>query len=230
MYKLIVVSALLGLMAGSARADIILSTSNPPGTPLAMTAGTTSGPMLVSVASDNPPNDVMAAWTIKLEIIANGGATGALTFQDPVTGTSANPANYVFAGNGLGIAATNGGSTLTANDFFDPGAGSGASVPGTPGLNLLRMDFLASSNATGLFGIYAVEGTANTQWTDSNFTTHFYSNVPDGTSTVRIGDVLVNAGVGPPATPEPSTLVLLGLGATAFVGWRWRENRCRSKQ
>jgi len=219
--------AILTLLGGGGRAgSITLSTSNLPGTPLTMTAGTISGSMFVNVVSDNPPNDIMAAWNIQLGIVPNAGTTGTLTFQDPVTGTPPNPGNYIFGVNGLGISATNGGSILSANDFFDPNVGPGVSVPGAPGANLLQMDFLASPNASGLFGIYAIQGAAFTQWTDSSFTTQFFTNVPDGTGTVLIGDVLVTPGAIP--TPEPSTLVLLGLGGAALVicrGWgKWKRD------
>ncbi len=220
MKKLILSIAFLSLLAGSARAGLVLSTSNPPGTPLTMSAGTTSGPMLVNVVSDNPPNDVMAAWNFKLEIIPDAGASGTLTFQDPATGTPPIPPNYVFGSNGLGIAATNGGSTLSANDFVDPNVGSGVSVPGSPAANLLQMDFLASSNASGLFGVYAVEGAATTQWSDSSPNTQFFTNVPDGTGLVRIGDVLVQN-----AVPEPSSLGLLGLACAAITGWQCWSRR-----
>ena len=172
--------------------------------------------MLVSVLSDNSPSDVMSAWNFHLEILPDPGATGTLTFQDPATGTPPNPANYIFGGNGIGIAATNGGNQLTANDFFDQSVGPGATVPGTPGASLLQMDFLATSNASGLFGIYALEGSALTQWTDGNATTQFFTNVPDGTGMVRIGDVLISGSV-----PEPSSLALLGLAGAALAGWRW---------
>lgn len=223
MKKLILSIAFLSLLAGGGRAGVVLGTSNPPGTPLLMSAGTTSGPMLVNIVSDNPPNDIMAAWNFKLEIIPDSGASGTLTFQDPATGTPPIPLNYVFGSNGLGIAATNGGSTLSANDFFDPSVGVGVPVPGSPGANLLQMDFLASSNASGLFGVYAVEGAATTQWSDSNLTTQFFTNVPDGTGLVRIGDVLVQH-----AVPEPSSLGLLGLASAALAGCQYWSQRKRA--
>jgi hypothetical protein len=215
MKKLILSLAFLALSVGSARGGVVLSTSNPPGTPLNMNAGTVSGAMMVSVISDNPPNDVMAAWNVQLQIIPNSGASGTLTFEDPATGTPPIPPNYIFGSNGLGIAVTNGGSTLSANDFFDPSVGSGVPVPAAPGANLLQMDFLASSNAFGLFGIFAVEGAASTQWTDSNLNTQLFTNVPDGTSIVQIGEVLV-AQV--QSVPEPSSFALLGMAGAVLAG------------
>ncbi len=217
--------ALVGLLAGGGQAGVILGTSNPPATPLNMTAGTSSGPMVVNVVSNNPPNDVMSAWNIRLMIVPEAGATGALTFKDPATGTPPNPPNYVFDGNGLGIVALNSGGSLTANDFFDPAVGPGVPVPGAPGANLLRTDFLASSNASGLFDVRAVEGAGSTNWTDSNFTTQFFTNVPNGTGTVLIGEILVQpATAPPPRVPEPSSLALIALCGGALASLRrWRK-------
>ena len=104
MKKILWSLALLSLTAGSARAGLVLSTTNPPGTPLNMSPSTISGPMLLNVTSDTPPNDVMAGWQVQLEIIPITG-TGTLIFNDPATGTPANPPGYVFGANGLGISA-----------------------------------------------------------------------------------------------------------------------------
>lgn len=219
MKKLLLSCTLLGLLAGGAEAGIVLSTSNPPGTPLTMAAGTTSGPMLVSVASDDPPADVMIAWNLSLEIVGEAGSTGTLTFQDPATGSPTAPAGYVFGGDGLGIAATNAGATLVANDFFDPSVGLGVPVPGGTGASLLSLDFLATSDASGLFGIYALEGTGQTEWTDANFNTQLFTDVPDGTGMIQIGEVLI-----PQSVPEPSALVLSGLaGVASAIGQWWRR-------
>jgi PEP-CTERM motif len=221
MKKLFLSCIFLSLLAAGARAGVVLGTDYPPGTPLMMSAGTTSGPMLVNVVSDNPPNDIMTGWNLQLTVLPDAGANGTVTFQDPATGTPSNPANYIFGGNGLGISVTNGGSVLSAGDFFDPNVGLGAPVPGAPGANLLKMDFLASSNASGLFGVYANEGRGLTQWTDANLTTQFFTNAPDGTGLVRIGEILI-----PQSVPEPTSLMLAGTAALAVLGlWSRRSVR-----
>jgi len=220
MKKAILFLVFLGSLAGTASAGFVLGTTYPPGTPLSMSAGTTSGPMLVNISSNNPSQDIMAAWNILLMITPESGATGTLTFASPATGTPPNPPNYIFGTNGLGIAVTNTGAQLSANDFFDPSNGPGASAALA---NLLQMEFQATPNASGLFGVYAVEGVASTQWTDSNFNTQLFSNVPDGSGLVQIGEVII----APSSVPEPTSLELLGLGVIALTGARcyWRRVR-----
>jgi hypothetical protein len=167
----------------------------------------------------------MAAWNVQLEILPLSGASGTMTFHDPASSSSSPPPpSYIFSGNGVGIDVSNGGSTLTANDFFDPGAGPGVAVPGSPGANLLQLQFSASSNASGLFGIFAVEGPGST-WLDPNLNTFVFTNVPDGTGTVRIGEVLLAQGQ---SVPEPSSLVLLGLATTALAGLQCLSKLMRS--
>ena len=203
---------LFAVTAGSTRADYILETGSSASAPLTVTAGGTSGSLALFTYSTNPTVDIMAAWNVQLEIVPDMGTSGTVSFHTPATGTVANPPNYIFGTNGLGITATNMGTTLSANDFFDPGAGSGATGPGLPGANFLLMTFSASSNASGLFGIYAEEGPANTEWTDPSFSTQYFQNVPNGTGLVRIGDVLV-----PAVVPEPSGLSLFCQGSGFFL-------------
>ena len=224
MKRLILCFLFLSLLGDGARAGVILGTSNPSGMPLVMSAGTTSGPMFVNVISNNPPNDIMSGWNITLEISPVSGASGTLTFKDPATESPSNPPNYIFGGDGLGIFAANGGTTLIASDLFT-GTTGGSVVLGTPGANLLQMDFLATSNASGLFGVYAVEGKAATEWTDGNSNPQLFTNVPDTTGMVLIGEILI-----PQSVPEPSSLVLLGLGGAAMAGWQWQRKRSAARR
>jgi hypothetical protein len=219
MKKLILSFIFLSLVASTAKGDFMLGTDYPAGTPLTMAAGSTSGLMSVNV-SGNTSGDAMLSWQFNLVIAPEGGAAGTLVFQDPGTGIVTNPANYVFtSGNTAGISVTNSGSQLSANDFdysFEGFSGLGG--------NLLQMDFLASGDASGVFGIYALEGQANSVWTDSNLNTQLFTNVPDGTGMVLIGEVDVTGGV-PSAVPEPSSLTLLVVGGVTLASWRWLRQR-----
>ena len=83
------------------------------------------------------------------------------------------------------------------------------------------MTFIASFDATGLFGVYAVEGLAATGWTDSDLNTQFFTNVPDGTANVLIGEVNIAAA----SVSEPSTLSLFALGGMAVLAQIVRGTR-----
>jgi hypothetical protein len=215
MKKIFALIPVLLLTTGVSQASVLLESGNPPGSPLNMSAGVVSGPMFLSVVSNNPAADVMAAWNVTLSIAPEAGAVGTLAFQDPASAaTSPAPANYVFGSEDLGITVTTSAGQLSANDFFVSSSAAGTTVPAA-GANLLQMDFIASGNASGLFGIYAVEGAGSTQWTDDQFATRFFSNAPDGTSTVLVGEVFVGQVV-----PEPSALQLLGAGIAALAAWR----------
>jgi hypothetical protein len=193
-------------VAGDARAAFVMGSSTPTqAQALVMDANSVSGPMLINVVNGN--NDAMSSWQFNLQIAPMSGATGTVTFNSPgTTDTAPAPGGYIFS-NGDPIFATNAATELSANGFnLDP---AGITV----GNNLLSVDFQASSTASGYFGVYALQGQANTVWADPNLTTQFFTNVFDGTDRVLIGEVFVNASGGQPvATPEPSSLGLLAIG------------------
>jgi hypothetical protein len=220
MKKLILCFTPLCILPCGAQAGVMLGTTNPPGSPLVMPGGTTSGPMFVTVVSDN--NDVMQGWQFSLRIVPDGGATGTLTFNNPPTGPAPNPPNYVFDSHGVGITSTNSGNQLDlANDNNDILLNPlGTTLPTSQLFNLLEVDFLASATASGLFGVYAIPGAFTTVWTDGAFTSQDFSNVPQGGGDVRIGEVNATAIT---SVPEPSTLTLLGLGGCVWIGYFWRR-------
>jgi hypothetical protein len=207
--------ALFLAVTSVAQGGVILSTSNPPGSPLGMASGSVSGPMEVVVSSPTGA-DIMARWQISLQIIAQPGATGTLTFQDPASGPAPNPPNYIFT-NGFGIAAVNTGSGLMANDSDQS---PGTLVPNAPGANLLQVDFAATGNASGLFGIYADPNNSN--WSSPDGSGGLTANGFDYPSEARglrhIGDVLVSV------VPEPSALSLFCVGL-GVLGVSYRRLR-----
>jgi hypothetical protein len=244
MKKPILWLALLALLPATARADFLLNTtfppgSLPPGTPLSMAAGTTSATMDLTAINTNASSDLMSAWQVRLEIKPVGGATGTVTFQtlftDPTDTT--NLPNYVFGTHsfaGISTVLSGGNEKLLASDFLDPAFALGVPVPGGAGASLLGLNFRATGNASGLFGIYAVRGIggltrpANTLWNDANGNPRTFSNVPDDTSNppgeVLIGGVSVTPSV-TPVVPEPASWLLLGLGIGVVVVAGWLRAR-----
>ena len=164
--------------AGAAQAALItLTTSNPPGSPLIVPAGTAaSNTMFIKVLADTvPPSpgpaDKMLAWQFKLQIVPDSGAVGTIMFNN-----ASKPSNYIFASSaGISATKTVGNTVLDANGFDNS---SGTVVPASPGANLLAVDYTSSANATGTFGIYAVPGPAFTVWTDATPASREYANVP----------------------------------------------------
>jgi len=220
MKKVILCCTLFFIHVACARGGVMIGTTNPSGSPLAMAADSTSGPMSVTAVSDN--NDVMAAWQFSLMILPGAGAAGTLMFNSPGPGPASapNPSNYIFDSHGVGISILGGGMGFNHLDFAnDNDLNLGTPMPTGQVFNLLQVNFAASPNASGLFGIYAVVAPApfNTVWTDGSFNTQDFSNAPSSGGNVLIGDVMVSA------VPEPSTLTLLGLGCAILTGWSGRR-------
>ena len=109
---------------------------------------------------------------------------------------------------------------LLANDFN--GTATGSYVP-TTGANLLQLTAQSSPSGFGTWGLFAIQGAANTAWTNAASTpaTIPFVNVPltPVGGMVRIGTFTV--------TPEPASCTLIalaGLGAFGIVRRRWKRS------
>lgn len=207
-------AVMVAVLSVTAAADVMtLGSNNPPGSPLVVAPGSTTGSLFVNVTNNvgsDPPADFMTAWQFRLVLIPDAGATGTLSFNAPATGTAPNPPSYVFGSSGSGISVTTTASQLDANDIH---TGGGVQVPASPGANLLSVGFGASGTANGTWGVYAVRGAATTVWTDNAAVpqTRFFDNVPSGSGNVRIADVQVQA------VPEPTSLMVVAVAAAGLV-------------
>ena len=115
--------------------------------------------------------------------------------------TNTLPATYVF-GNPAGFFSSSITKSSISNDTlqaFDLQLGGGVQVPTAPGANLLEFDFSVSADASGLFGIYAVQSPLSV-WSDSQAINRNqpFVNVGGGSGQVLIGQLLV-ASVAAPA-------------------------------
>jgi hypothetical protein len=223
-------------LACNARADVILGTSNPYGSPLTITAGDNpSASMLINVHSNG--SDIMASWGVDLIISGDAakGFSGAVSFADPTPfpNMPTNPPNYIFAANG----SSQGGifvlslNPLIATDsdgsLLNPTGPYGVSVPSSPA-NLLQVDFAASANASGFFDVFADISTPNSNaWQSGGSTVGSLNNFtysgPSNSPTL-IGEIEVTPSNGS-ATPEPASVMLLLLGVVGLGAYAWRRRR-----
>lgn len=176
----------------SLAASLTLSTSAPPGDALHVEPQSISHPVTIGISnsvSTDPPSEYLTGWQLRLMIEPSPGASGSVEFA-----SAALPAAYVFDGTtGFGLMANNSGDKLTALDFNFPYSG-GVQVPDGAGTNLLSVTFSASSDAYGAFGVFAVGGVGNSQWTDALEpvqATRPFVNIPANGSPIQIGALVV---------------------------------------
>ena len=201
---------LVGLVNHSA--GLTLGADAPSGNPLIMNAGTNSAPLLVDVTGDVSPaslSDFMTAWQLTLLIAPDPGTNGDLSFN-----SMSEPSAYVLENINLGIITdlSEADTKLLALDVNSPF--SGGREGSTSGDNLMSIDFLAASDAEGLFGIFALGLTS--EWSDASqpvLNAREFENAPSAAEPVRIAEVMV--------IPEPcifSILLAASLGLLSRRG------------
>ena len=189
--------------------------------PFLLDKGTTDGFLLIDVVSDDPAppaTENLSGWQFLLAIVPDAGAMGTVEFSVPIL-----PPDYILNGVNFGLSTListdlNPNDRLFAFDFEFPSVG-GQPVPTAPGAGLLELAFTASADAMGTFGVFAVPGLGNTEWTDSSGlggAAREYANIPTGGGNVRIAEVQI--------VPEPSALLLVCCGVVAVRRVRRRSS------
>jgi len=203
------------LISGPAGATLDLVTNSP----LVMSPGQVGGGSIVASVTNSdavpPATDNLAGWQTSLILIPDAGATGTIGFLG-----AALPASYLLAGINFGLSTTISTTTTTNDSLFAfdvnfPFTG-GVPVPVAPGAGLLEMEFSASGDASGSFGLFALGGLGATEWSDNAAagpSAREFANVAS-TGATRIGEIRI---------PEPASVLLLGCGLVALAGGRSRR-------
>jgi hypothetical protein len=210
------------LYGSTARSALIVTTSAPPAAPLEVLPEQVTAPLLLSVLDDgNPPQpeSEISGWQFTLMIAPDAGSGGTLKFESAELPAG----NYVLGTTSINFGLTTiptpvaaATDTLTAFDFRVTGS---AVVPGEPGAGALLLEFFASADARGTFGLFAVGGLGFTEWSDDQQPPNAreFANIPS-MGVTRIADVRV--------APEPTSLhacLLAATVATLLLRLRWRE-------
>lgn len=158
--KLSIAAAIIFLSTGLQAASISLI-----GDTTTIFAGDSAGLQIGIVSDDaqSPPSENLTGWQLSLEVRPDDGATGAVTFGAP----SLPPTNYILDSLNFGLSSFGKSSTsLFVFDFNSPFSG-GVKVPTLPGAALLDLTFVASADAFGSFGVFALGGVGVSEWADN---------------------------------------------------------------
>lgn len=146
--------------------------------------------LTISRAGSVDATDFLTGWQASLLLSADDDAFGSLAFNT----ASELESSYVFDSIGsLGPSAVISDAELFAFDTHFPFSG-GANI--SPGIvaNLLEFEVIASANARGRFGLYAIPGPGNSEWSDASeplFLRREFANVRDSGGIARLADILV---------------------------------------
>lgn len=191
-------------LASPASAELIVTSSAPPGMPLVVAPGEISAPLLLSVLDNGAgpppgPDDRLSGWQLTLVIVPDAGSNGTLRFES----ASVPGSNYLlstavnFGLQTIPSPPNTAGDTLTAFDFM---VISGVDVPVSPGAGVLELELHASPDTSGKFGLFLAGGPGLTEWSDIMLNVREFANIAS-TGLTRIADVR--------AVPEPAIPAML---------------------
>ena len=168
--------------------------------------------------------DPVIGWSLGLAVAGAAGSVGTVQFATATQPVSNYLYSYDSAGS-VGISTTTTFPASSIGTISDIANDNGIAVP-SAGANLLALTFTATSNAYGVFDVFAVpyDGVSNgSYWTDGNdgntgYPPHDFLNVPSTGGNVLLGTITIPPPTGA-ATPEPGTIALVGTGMLALAGF-----------
>jgi hypothetical protein len=206
---------------------------------------TQSGNQLTLYVNNPTPSGTATInnWSLELQIVPLTGATGTLAISNadfPTTGTdllsgdapgtllsdlSLN--NLLQDSNGVTQPAIiNGVSSANVYSITNGNAASVNTIAPSGNSSLTTIT-LNSTNASGQFGIYAVNdnnlGSGDTSWANKSFVASSFTNLPDpgdtpaNASFVQLGTITV--------VPEPGSMILAGMAGLGMCGYGWRRKK-----
>jgi hypothetical protein len=169
--------------------------------------------------TSNTGTAALMAWQLVLKVVPAEGAHGAVSIMD----YAAPDANCVFSSSNI----TWSSESSFGSTFLDVSGDDVGSVVSSSGKSLIRLKLSSSSDAIGCFNIVLVpdiyDDDTGSNWVSSDYTTYdFLSFV----STDQADQVVASVNF---AVPEPSSNLMLLLGAAAFTLFgvaRKRLRRC----